>query len=225
MGVFYTFAGLQWMLDHVPELTVIGTALGLTSGSTVSTDTLATPTGLKATMELTSEGTDLTSGTTVESVDGNTVNLSAAALATASAFPVAGFSPSVDTEQLTLHLLTGAIPQGLYTLFAALTEATYDGYAAEPITFDGIVQTDGAAYAWLAAPCQTWAPTDYTIPNTITGQAWTIPGGGENPPILIATEIFVTPINLSNPGDVIKEIPILPLPNDVTAGPASPIIS
>lgn len=225
MGQFYTYNGLAWLFDHVPELAVIGTALGLTSGSPVSMDTLATPSKLETGMVLTSEGTDLTSGTTVSGVVSNTVTMSNPALATASAFPVAGYLPGVDGEQLTLHLLTGAIPQGPYTTFSELTEANYDGYADVPVVFDGLVQTDGAAFAWIGGPCETFNPTDYTVPNTITGMAWTYPGVGMAGPQLVATEAFAHPVSLALPGEILKVLPILSLPFDCTAGPASPLVA
>ena len=219
MGVFYTFAGLQRLLTAMvggsgvygladltlgsPDMTLLGPITGLVAGDLII-------------------GPGIPVGTYVVSVVGTAVVMSANATSAETNVNYSFVGPPISADGVQLDLLTGVIPQTPTTTYAEVTVATYDGYAPiNPLTWQAALQ-DGT-WAWIAAECETFIPADYTVRNTITGMAYSIPGVGAGPRILLATEVFLSPIVLAAEGQGVQVTPILPLPFDCTAAPPSPL--
>lgn len=221
MGQFYTIPGLAFIFDAMPPAEVIPTYGGVVISTPTFTDT-TNPSPLLPGMVLYGDG--IPPGTTVLTVVGATVTMSADATATIAAEPVTGVLPAELETNLTLHLLTGPIAQLPQTVWGDLTEANYNGYAPVDILAWQAVASDQSDYSALSAACQNFVPTDYLVPNTITGLAWTYPGAGLAGPVLVATEQFASPVVLAFPGSTVPVTPILSLPYDVTAGPSSPLL-
>jgi hypothetical protein len=86
------------------------------------------------------------------------------------------------------------------TVLADITEANYDGYARQLVTWYPPFISAAGPYL-LAAHSQAFTPTDSTVPNTITGcfLASAATGGV----YLCGTSILPTPIPLTGPQSTI----------------------
>lgn len=223
MGQYFTIAGLMFLLERALTTVAPVSFTGDTTSSSTSVATVSSTTGLAVGQVILGAG--IPAGTTIASIGSGTITLSQAATATATGVDLFAFGANGLLSDLSLHLLTGVILQSPTTNWTDLTEANYDGYAAVVLSSGFFnVSAPKTGFVVAAATCQNFTPTDYTVPNTITGMAWTYPGAGSSGPQLIATEIFTTPINLSASGDAIQVIPVLSFANDETAGQPSPIL-
>jgi hypothetical protein len=221
MGEYLTVAGASRLLDAISGPVTVNEPGVLWTSPTVSLTLTAPNSAILPGMEVIAG--DIPAGTFVVSNIGTTVTISQMTTG-GTGGDVFFVGPPALVSDVTLHLLTGAIPQSPQTTFGDLTEANYDGYAAVPISSWSEPLSNGA-YSWIAGGCLEFVPTDYIVPNTITGIAYTIPGVGAAPPVLLATEIFANPISLALPGDGIQLTPILSVAFDETAGPPSLVLS
>jgi len=215
---YYYYEGLKRLLAALRQATVVASVGATTEDDATYTDDV-NPSLLQVGMTISSP--QFPAGTTVLSVAGATVEMSNPATATADPANVTGVLPAGILEPVSLHALLDAVPQSPYNVFADLTPATFNGYAAKVLTPGPVQAVPGGLLASLIYGCITWTPTNYAVPNTIVGVAWTIPGDPD--PILLASEVLEAPIALANPGQVLSMLPMLPLPFTVQA-PPSPIV-
>jgi hypothetical protein len=214
---YWYYEGLKRVLAALRQATVVASVGATTEDDATYVDDV-NPSLLQVGMTISSP--QFPAGTTVLSVAGANVEMSNPATATADPANVTGVLPAGILEPVSLVACLDSIPQSPYNVFADLTPATFNGYAAKLLT-PGPVQAVAGAGAALVYGCVTWTPTNYAVVNTISGVAWTIPGDPD--PLLLASEIFEAPITLANPGQVLSMIPTLNLP--FAAGwPFSPIV-
>lgn len=214
---YWTYQGLKRLLAALQEAEVVTEAGASTSGNAVFvSDT--NPSLLKVGMTISSPA--FPAGTKVNAVAGANVTMNANATATTDPVDVTGVLPAGILEPVSLHACTGVIPNTPGMLFDDLTEADFNGYVAKELT-PSVVQMSDAAHAALAYGCIKWEPSNYAVVNTISGVAFTIPGGGD--PILLAVEVFEAPITLAVDGQVLSMLPTLNLPY-IGGGPFSPIL-
>lgn len=221
-GWFWTSAGMRMLLASLVSggyLLFQGTtAIGNTTITAVTPD----PTGLATGAHI--YGNGLVSSTTVVSTTSNSITVSNAASSAGTTTLIVQDSAAVGLSALNLHLVTTAPAATPLLAWSNLTEATYDGYAAVMDLAFGPPWSDAAGNNFVAGACQTFIPTDYTVPNTILGAALTWDDGGMGGPKLAAVNYFVNPIPLINPGDGFQYTPIVALPCDLTALPGSTIV-
>lgn len=211
------FEGLQRLLAALEEATVVAATGASTDESAVFVDDV-NPSLLQPGMTISSPA--FPAGTTVVSVAGANVTMSAPATATTDPLAVTGVLPAGILAPVSLHAALDTIPTSPYTTVEDLTEATFVGYAPK-VLVPGSVQVSSAFGAALNYACVNWTPTNYGTPNTISGIFFTIPDGVDT--ILLASEVFAAPVNLANPGQQLSLLPILNLPY-IGGGPASPIL-
>lgn len=222
-GQYFTTAGMMWLFSRAFSGTGAVAFTGDTTSSSTSVASVSSVTGLSVGMVIVGAG--IPAGTTIAAVGSTTITLSAAATATATGVDLWAWGDGALLDVMTLHLLTGTVEQSPTTAWSALTEANFDGYAA--VTLPAIltaISSPQAGWVTVSAGCQTWIPTDYVVPNNVTGIAWTYPGAGAAGPQLIATEVFENIIPVANVGDMVQLIPILSVALDSTSGPSSPVL-
>lgn len=102
----------------------------------------------------------------------------------------AGVAGPLNGSKMLLFTNTPAINK--FTTLAALTEATYTGYARQTLVWSA-ARLDPTARVATFTALINWQPTDAVTPNTITGYAIVDSTGL----ILYAMELFVTPVGLA----------------------------
>jgi hypothetical protein len=108
------------------------------------------------------------------------------------------------------HLYTNAVVVTPAITLAALTEATFGGYAASAtIPWNG-PGSDEVGNAYLFGPQLTFIASSTTTPNQIVGAYGT--GSGADTGTLLWVEPFATPIPISNIGDYVSYSPQVSLP-------------
>ena len=227
MGVYYTNVGLQFLVANMVDLLTVVEFTGVTTNGSPTVSALSSQVGLEAGQLIVGAG--IPTGTYILSVNAgpNTLTLSQNATATSttgSPTTLWAFGNENGTIPLFEHLLTGTVPQGPNVTWADVVEANYDGYAPQQWATPIIVSAPNPNYVVASSDCLSWIPTDYNVQNLITGRAVTFTPPGASGPTLIATEPFQPAINLASPGQLLRDIPILPFPCDVTSGPTSPIL-
>lgn len=227
MGVYYTIPGKLY-LSQASKTPIVPTSLTgvLTSGSpTINNVSSFANIAIGSILS----GTGIPPSTTVIgfSTVASTITMSANATATSTTSAptaITAFGNVVQTYGLTVHLLTGQIPQGPRSTWAQLTEATYDGYIPQNVIYPMVFSTSDDQNVNASCQAMTFAPLDYAISNTITGLAWTYTPPGASAPVLVATEVFPAPITLSAQGDMLRVLPNLPDACDCTALQPSAIL-
>lgn len=226
MGQFYSFEGLKYLLTNALTGVSLTRFTAVTTIGSANIAQVSSFVGLAVGQLI--EGDNIPAGTFIVDLDGSsgTILLSQAATAStpnaATSTMVAGGTLTQNLA-LTIHLLQGTIPQGAGVSFSNLTEASYDGYLPQLAVPPIVVNTPPPRnYAVAQFERQQYVPTDYTVPNTINGLAWTFTQPGASSPTLLAVEVFDAPSPLQQDGDILTVNPVLSLPFDLTAGVASP---
>lgn len=223
---FYTFQGMSYLLGNAAPQPAPSTFAGVATIGSTTISGVAGAAALEVGQTITSNV--LPAGTYVVDPNGpsGTIVVSQPATATTPSGTNSTFTAGALYTQnlpLTIHLLTGAVPQANNTSFSDLTEATYDGYAPQAVAGPPIISTPPPrAYAVMQFDRMAFIPADYAVSNVISGHCWTITVPGQSAPVLIASELYATPVPLQQPGDILTIDPVLSLAFDQTAGIASP---
>lgn len=92
-----------------------------------------------------------------------------------------------------VHLAQAPFTPGPSVTLAGITEATFDGYAAKPLTGYGTPHLlSNGTYAVDATPILAWVPSGSVTPNTIAGFVVVdhagnmVSNGSINPPVVLA---------------------------------------
>lgn len=225
MGQHYTRAGLNFLFSRAAYQKTLGTMSGThTKGTNVITGISNLPAvllGLRVGQMLAGQGTD---GRYVVGWDvpSSTVFMNAPSTGTGTLTGAINFySYYASVYPLWVNLLTGPIPTSPDATFTDLTFATYSGYIAQPIlTFPVITHSKDGQFGVCQHDRMVFQPSDYSVPNYITGHAFIVSNWVSSPPPLVAVEIYPSAVPLLQEGDLLTVNPVLSWPFDCSAGPS-----
>ncbi len=225
---FYTFQGMAYLLGNAAPQPASVSFTGIATTGSASIGAAVGASSLEVGQVITSSL--FPAGTYVVDPNGpsGTVVVSQPATGTTPSSSTSTFTAGALYTQnlpLTIHLLTGTIPQASNASFGQMTEATYDGYAPQLVVGPPIVSAPPPrTYAAMQFQRMSFIPADYAVPNVVTGHCWTITVPGQSSPVLVASELYAAVVPLQQPGDILTLDPVLSLGFDQTAGVASPSI-
>lgn len=226
-GLFWTSYGMRKFIKSISGIGTPNVQPGATS--TIATHVIALgapdPTILPGMSVIEADALGAFPGirTVVSNVAGNvTVDGASAVASHVNTLTFVFLSPSLTA--FNLHLLVTAPAMTPETKWSDLSEATYDGYAPVMNLTFGAPFSDINGNNIITGPSLIFIPTDYTVPNTILGFAFTDLDGGTGPNLL-ATAYFDNPIPLTQPGDGFQLVPVVALECDQTATPGSEVTS
>lgn len=205
--VFYT-AGLEDLVNRWRPAQLIVETGGTVLGDPIFT---STPAASLLLVGMTVSSSEFPVGTTILSVVGDQVTMSANATATVAGpgSTVTGILPAGLLGVFTLYPLQGGIPQDPSSLFAEFDTAILTaGILPLALTQEanGLSGIDGVLTSFA---CIEWQPTDSLTPSTITGILFTLPGTPD--PIVICSQALDAPVVLATPADLLKIVPALSL--------------
>lgn len=225
-GQYYPFEGMKYLGQNATTEISLVTFTGNTTNGSANIGNVSSYAGLAIGQLIAGPG--VPAGAYIVDLDGSsgTITISLPATATTTnPNPATLVAGGITTQNLplTVHLLQGSIPLNSALLFSQLTEANYDGYlpqaAVGPVIINCPPPRTFAAWQFNR---QKYAPTDYTIGNTITGHCLTYTPPGASAPVVVCVETYPTGIPLLQDGDIHTFNPTLSFGLDQTAGVASP---
>ncbi len=120
------------------------------------------------------------------------------------------FGTSVHSK---MHLAKAAFTPSIGLQLSDITEADYDGYAAQNITAWGVPHLDASGQIFVSpSTAMDWTPTGSTIPNTIFGWVLVASGG-----TVIESGLLTAPVTLNGTSTTLQLVPIVPFAPGVAA--------
>lgn len=222
-GQFYTFEGLKYLFNNALTATSLHPFTGTPANGSTSITAVSSVTGLQIGMLI--AGANIPAGAYITGINSGTSTITISSAATGGTAGQQLVAGGLYTQNLplTIHLLTGQIPLNDNVVFGNLTEANYDGYTPQLAGTLAVINTPfPRAFGCAQYDLLIWQPTDYNVPNTITGHCWTYTPPGASAPTLVAMEVYASSVPLQQDGDILSFNPTLSIGFDETAGVPSP---
>jgi hypothetical protein len=227
MAMFLTNAGLQYLLEN--GLLLQGNTVFdgvLTLGSNV-VENVSSFEGLQPGQFV--SGTGIPPNTYILDTEQGSDTLTLSNQATAS-------TPSGQTTvltasgmisanlPLTCHLLQAPPVIGRAATFAQQTEANFDGYAPQQLSYPLVATCPDGENVIAAGGLLEFIPLDFALPQNIYGLCLTFQEVGSTTPTLFGVEAFQTSRGIQEPGDAVRVVPVISIAMDQTAGYPSQLL-